>query len=61
MASDLNFLIRTIILSSSDLILDKIIVPFEFEAETQIDNLAVSTKIVFSSYGLKAWRSNEQN
>ena len=61
MASDLNFLIRTIVLNPSDLILDKVTVPFESTLETQIDNLALSTKIVFSSYGLKAWRLNEQN
>ena len=61
MASDLNFLIRTITLSPADLILDKIIVPFESTIETQIDKIALSTKIVFSSYGLKVWRLNEQN
>ena len=61
MASDLNFLIRTITLRPTDLILDKIIVPFESTIETQIDKIALSTKIVFSSYGLKVWRLNEQN
>jgi len=61
MASDLNFLIRTIVLTPADLILDKITIPFESTTEAHIDNIALSTKIVFSSYGLKIWRSNEQN
>ena len=61
MASDLNFLIRTITLSPADLILDRVIIPFESTIEMQIDKLALSTKIVFSSYGLKTWRINEQN
>ena len=61
MASDLNFLIRTIVLSPADLISDKVIVPFESIIETKIDKLSLSTKIVFASYGLKTWRLNEQN
>jgi len=61
MDSDLNFLIRTIALNPADLILDKITIPFESIMEANIDKLALSTKIVFSSYGLKIWRSNEQN
>jgi hypothetical protein len=61
MASDLNFLIRTIVLTPADLILDKITIPFESTTEAHIDNIALSTKIVFSSYGLKIWRLNDQN
>lgn len=58
MASDLNFLIRTIVINPSDLISDKVCIPFESVMELQIDKLALSTKIVFSSYGLKTWRLN---
>lgn len=61
MASDLNFLIRTIVLKPTDLIADKVCITFESMLETQIDKIALSTKIVFSSYGLKIWRLNEQN
>ena len=61
MASDLNFLIRTIVLSPADLISDRVVVPFESTMETKIDKLSLSTKIVFASYGLKTWKLNEQN
>jgi hypothetical protein len=59
--SDLNFLIRTIVINPIDLISDKVCIPFTTNIEAQIDKIAISTKIVFSSYSLKIWKLNGKN
>lgn len=54
--NDLDFLIRTIDLNIQDLIVDKVVVPFETKLESEIDKLSVSSRTVFDSYGLKVWK-----
>jgi len=52
--SDLNQLIRTIYIDTSKLINgNKVIEPFVSYLENDINNIVVSSKLVFESYGLK--------
>jgi hypothetical protein len=58
--NDFDFLIRTINIELSSLILDKVIVPFESNLESHIDQISISSKTVFDSYGLKVWKDTPQ-
>jgi hypothetical protein len=52
--SDLNFLIRTIVIKGQDLISRDIQrVPFVFNIESQISKISIVTKLTFESCGLK--------
>lgn len=52
--TDLDFLIRTIFIDTDELMANKVVsVPFEHSIESNIKNISVSTKLVFSSYNLK--------
>jgi hypothetical protein len=51
---DFDFLVRTILISSEELIASKqIVVPFKTNIEHKIDKISISSKIVFKSYGLR--------
>jgi hypothetical protein len=54
--NDFDFLIRTIEIELKLLIVDKVIVPFEFNLESNIDQISISSRTVFDSYGLKIWK-----
>lgn len=58
-----EFLIRTIEIPIENLISDKVIVPFEHTSEEEYNNIGISTKSVFRSYGISVWRviKDEQN
>ena len=58
--NDFDFLIRTIDIELSSLISDKVTVPFESNLESHIDQISISSKTVFDSYGLKVWKDNTQ-
>lgn len=52
-AQDLNFLYRTIYLDTSVLLAkDKVYQPFILDKEHDIENLLISSKLVFETYGL---------
>jgi hypothetical protein len=50
--TNVDALIRTIIIDTEDLF-QTVHVPFTTQQELNIDNLAVSTKSIFGSYGLR--------
>jgi len=54
--TDFDFLIRTIKFKTSGLLGDKVCIPFEHDLEMQIDKISISTRTVFESYGIKAWK-----
>jgi len=54
--NDFDFLIRTIEIDLKLLIADKVTVPFEFNLESKIDQISISSRTVFDSYGLKIWK-----
>jgi hypothetical protein len=58
--SDFDFLVRTIKFNISDLILDKVCIPFEKSLEYKIDKISISTRAIFSSYGLSVWKDEEK-
>jgi hypothetical protein len=58
--NDFDFLIRTIDITLTSLISDKVVVPFETNLESQIDQISISSKTVFDSYGLKVWKDEIQ-
>jgi hypothetical protein len=51
-----DFLIRTIEIPITNLIADKVIIPFEYAIESEYNKINISTKSVFSSYGISIWR-----
>ena len=52
--NDNDFLIRTIFISAEELLKSTCVtVPFESDIETQLDRIAISSKLVFETYGLK--------
>jgi hypothetical protein len=52
--NDFDFLIRTIFISTQDLLqADCVTVPFESKSEYKIEKIAISSKLVFQSYGLR--------
>lgn len=54
LATDFDFLIRTIGIRMEDLInLDKVEIPFSSNIESNIDKISIGTKIVFKTYGLR--------
>lgn len=60
MASDFDFLVRTIRVSMQPLLAAQYIeVPFESSIEHQIDKISISSKLVFKSYRLQI--KNDQN
>jgi len=58
--TDFDFLVRTITINIKDLVLDKVCVPFIASAEKNIDKISISTKSLFSSYGLTIWKKTEK-
>ena len=58
--TDFDFLVRTITINIKDLVLDKVCVPFITSTEEKIDNISISTKSLFSSYGLTIWKQTEE-
>ena len=57
--NDFDFLIRTIFISTADLIKqDSVVINFESAFESRIDKISIASKITFRSYGLII---NEQN
>ena len=58
--TDFDFLVRTISINIKDLVLDKVCVPFITSAEEKIDKISISTKSLFSSYGLTIWKKTEE-
>jgi len=54
--TDFDFLVRTITINIKDLVLDKVCVPFVSTVEEKIDKISISTKSLFSSYGLTIWK-----
>jgi len=57
--TDFDFLVRTITINIKDLVLDKVCVPFTSTVEEKIDKISISTKSLFSSYGLTIWNKTE--
>jgi hypothetical protein len=52
--NDSDFLIRTIFIATEELLTsDCVTVPFESNIETRLDKIAISSKLVFKTYGLK--------
>jgi len=52
--TDFDFLVRTIIIDTEDLLKDEqILIPFESKFELDINKISISTSTVFDSYGLK--------
>jgi len=60
METDFDFLIRTITINVKDLVSDKVHVPFTTSIEENIDKISISTKSLFSSYGLTIWKKNKE-
>jgi len=58
--TDFDFLVRTITINIKDLVLDKVCVPFITTVEEKIDKISISTKSLFSSYGLTIWNKTEE-
>ena len=58
--TDFDFLVRTITINIKDLVLDKVCVPFITTVEEKIDKISISTKSLFSSYGLTIWKKTEE-
>jgi len=58
--TDFDFLVRTITFNIKDLVLDKVCVPFVSSVEEKIDKISISTKSLFSSYGLTIWKKTEE-
>lgn len=53
--NNLDQLLREIKFNPQDLILDKIVIPFESDLEYEINKLTVSTRRIFQSYSLSIW------
>ena len=52
--NDSDFLIRTIFIATQELLTsDCVTVPFESDIENKIEKIAISSKLVFKTYGLK--------
>ena len=58
--TDFDFLVRTITINIKDLVLDKVCVPFITTVEEKIDKISISTKSLFSLYGLTIWKKTEE-
>jgi hypothetical protein len=58
--TDFDFLVRTITIDIKDLVLDKVCVPFTSSVEEKIDKISISTKSLFSSYGLTIWKKTKE-
>ena len=58
--TDFDFLVRTITINIKDLVLDKVCVPFISSSEEKIDKISISTKSLFSSYGLTIWKKTKE-
>jgi len=58
--TDFDFLVRTITINIKDLVLDRVCVPFISGVEEKIDKISISTKSLFSSYGLTIWKKIEE-
>jgi hypothetical protein len=56
---DPNFLIRSISFDLKKLIMDKIIIDFETNWETNIDLISITTNLASLSYSLKVWKIND--
>jgi hypothetical protein len=50
--TDFDFLIRTINLSTTDLVNSNITIPFNTNLENKIDKISIATKLLFNTYGL---------
>lgn len=51
--SDFDFLIRTITVKTSDIISNKVYIPFESSFELDIKKIAIAARTIFDKYGLK--------
>lgn len=51
--SDFDFLIRTISVKTSDIISNKVYIPFESSFESDIKKIAIAARTIFDKHGLK--------
>jgi hypothetical protein len=59
-ASSFNFLIRSVDIQISQLVSDKVEIPFQSDKELKIENINLSTRHVFDNYALSVWKEYEQ-